>query len=71
MTNELLLLIKNNTDTLIEQTKSRLHETLENKLHRQMETFSFSPTINFAEEGNRSLAVTSFEVSNCVLIITE
>ena len=71
MTNELLLLIKNHTDTLIEQTKSRLHETLGIKLHKQMETFSFSPTINFAEDGNMFLVVTSFEVSNSVLIITE
>ena len=41
LNNELLLLIKKHTDTLIEQTKSRPQETLEIKLKRQSEFFSF------------------------------
>ena len=45
MNNELLLLIKKHTDTLIEQTKSRPQETLEFKKNKQMQTFSFSPPI--------------------------
>ena len=39
MNNELLLLIKNHTDTLIEHTKTKHQERLNIKLNRQMETF--------------------------------
>ena len=38
---ELSLLNKNHTDTLIEQTETRAQETLEFKLIKQMEIFSF------------------------------
>ena len=41
MNNELLLLIKNHTDTLIEQTKTKAQETLEFVMSKQMETFAF------------------------------
>ena len=51
MNNELLLLTKKHTDTLIEQTKSGPQETLEVKLNKQLKTFSFSPPINLSEEG--------------------
>ena len=43
MNNELLLLIKKHTNTLIEQTKMKPQETLEFKLNKQMQTFSFNP----------------------------
>ena len=66
----MLLLIKKQTDTLIEQTKSRPQETLEFKLNKRMETFSFSPPINLAEEGKRLLAVTGFEGTNSVFKIS-
>ena len=39
MDNELLLLIKNHTDTLIEETKSKPQETLEYKMNKQMQIF--------------------------------
>ena len=51
MNNELLLLIKKHTDTLIVQTKTRPQETLEFKMNMQMQTFSFNPPINLFEEG--------------------
>ena len=70
MNNELLLLIKNRTDTLIEQTKTRAQETLEFKMNKQMQTFSFNPPINLVEEGNWLLAVSSFECTNSVFNIT-
>ena len=70
MNNELLLLIKKHTDTLIEQTKTKPQETLEFKMNKQMETFSFSPPINLVEEGKWLLAVSSFECTNSVLNIT-
>ena len=39
MNNELLLLIKKHTDTLIEQTKTKPQETLEFKMDKQMQIF--------------------------------
>ena len=45
MINELLLLIKRHTDTLIEQTKTKHQETLELKMKKKMQTFSFNPPI--------------------------
>jgi len=70
MNNELLLLIKKHTDTLIEQTKTKPQETLEFKMNKQMETFSFNPPINLLEEGKWLLPVTSFECTNSVFNIT-
>ena len=46
MKNELLLLIEKHTDTLVMLPKTKQQETLEVKLNRQMETFSFNPPIN-------------------------
>ena len=67
---ELLLLIKKHTDTLIEQTKTRPQETLEFKMNKQMQTFSFNPPINFFEQDKWLLAVSSFECTNSVFNIT-
>ena len=66
MNNELLLLIKKRTDTLIEQTTSRPQETPEYKLNKQMQTLSFKPANNLVDEGKRLLAVSSFECTNSV-----
>ena len=70
MNNELLLLIKKHTDTLIEQTKTKPQETLEYKMNKQMQTFSFNPPINLFEEGKWLMAVSSFECTNSVFNIT-
>ena len=70
MNNELLLLIKKHTDTLIEQTKTKAQETLEFKMNKQMQTFSFNPRINLVEEGKWLIAVSSFECTNSVFNIT-
>ena len=59
MNNELLLLNKKHTDTLIENTRTRPQETLEFKMNKQMQTFSFNPPINLLEEGKWLLAVSS------------
>ena len=67
MNNELLLLIKKHTDTLIEQTKTKPQETLEFKMNKQMQTFSFNLPINLIEEGRSLLAVGSLECTNSVL----
>ena len=70
MNNELLLLIKKHTDTLIEESKTKPQETFEFKMNKQMQTFSFNPPINLIEEGKWLLAVSSFECTNSVFNIT-
>ena len=56
---------------MIEQTKSRPQETIEFKLNKQMETFSFSPPTNLVEEGKLLLAASYFEATNYVFNITD
>ena len=70
MNNELLLLSKKHTDTLIQQTKTKPQETLEFKMDKQMQIFSFNPPINLVEEGKWLLGVSSFECTNSVFNIT-
>ena len=70
MNNELLLLIEKHTDTLIEQTRTKPQKTLEFKMNKQNQTFSFNPPINLLEEGKSLLAVSSFECTNSVFNIT-
>ena len=71
MNNELLLLNKKHTDTLIEQTRTKPQETLEFKKNKQRQTFSFNPPINLVEEDKWLLAVASFECTNSVFNITD
>ena len=71
MNNELLLLIKKHTDTLIQQTRTKPQETLEFKMNNQKQTFSFNPPINLVEEDKWLLAVSSFECTNSVFNITD
>ena len=66
MNNELLILIKIHTDTLIEQTKTKPQETREFKMKKHMQSFSFNPPINFLEEGKWLLGVSSLECTNSV-----
>ena len=70
MNNELLLLIKKHTDSLLESTRTRPQETFEFKMNKQMQTFSFNPPIDLFEEDNWVLAVSSFECTNSVFNIT-
>ena len=63
-------MIKKLTDTLIEQTKTKPQETVEFKMKKQRQTFSFNPPINLIEEGKWLLAVSSFECTNSVFNIT-
>ena len=70
MNDELLLLIKKHTDTLIEQTKTKPQETLDFKINKQMQTFSFNPPIKLVEEGKWLLRVSSLECTNSVFNIT-
>ena len=70
MNSELLLLIKKHTDTLIQQTRTKPQETLEFKMSKQTQTYSFNPPINLLEEGKGLIAVSSFECTNSVYNIT-
>ena len=70
MNNELLLLMKKHTDTLIQQTKTKPQETLEFKMNKQMQTFSFNPPINLVEQDKWLHGVSSLECTNSVFNIT-
>ena len=70
MINELLLLIKIHTDTLIKQTRRKAQETLEFKMIRSKQTFSFNPPLILIEEGKWILGVTSLKCTNSVFNIT-
>ena len=70
MNNDLLLLLKKHTDTLIEQTRTRPQETLEFEMNKQTQTFSFSPPLNLVEESKWLLGVSSLECTNSVFNIT-
>ena len=71
MNNELLLLIKKHTDTLIQQTRTKPQETLEFKMNKQRQIFSFNPPINLVEEDKWLLAVSSIECTNSVFNTTD
>ena len=66
----MLLLIKKHTDNLIEQTKTKPQETLEFKMNKQRQTFSFNSPINLLED-KWLLGVSSFECTNSVFNITD
>ena len=55
---------------MIEQTKTKPQDTLDFKMIKQTQTFSFNPLINLFEEGKWLLAVSSFECTNSVFNIT-
>ena len=66
----MLFLIKKHTDTLIKNTLTKPQETLEFKMNKQRQTFSFNPPINLVEEDKWLLGVSSFECTNSVFNIT-
>ena len=68
MIDKLLLLIQKDTDTLIEQTKTRPQEMLEYKMNKQLQTFLFNPPINLVEEGKWLLGVPSSDIQ--ILFLT-
>ena len=49
MNKELLLLIKKHKGMLIEQTKTKPQEALQFVMDKQLQTFSFNPSLNFSE----------------------
>ena len=59
-TEDLLLSITNNCETLIDQTHRKPEETLEFKMDKPRETFHFKPSIQF--QGSWMIGLTSIEV---------
>ena len=67
---EMLVLIRKRTGTLKEQTKTKPQETLDFRMNKQLQIFSFNPPIDLVEEGKWLLAFRSFECINSVFNIT-
>ena len=63
--------MKKHTDTFIQQTKTKSQKTLDFKMNKQMETFSYNPPIILLEEGIWLLAATNLEASNSIFNITD
>ena len=68
-TEDLLLSITKNCETLIEQTHTKPQETLEFKMIKPRETFHFKPPIQI--KGDWMIGLTDLEVYNSMFNITE
>ena len=68
-TEDLLLSITKNCETLIEQTHAKPQETLEFKMIKPRETFHFKPPIQI--KGDWMIGLTDLEVYNSIFNITE
>ena len=68
-TEDLLLSITKNCETLIEQTHRKAEETLEFKMNKSREIFHFKPPIQV--KGDWILALVNLEVYNSIFNITE
>ena len=68
-TADLLLSLTENCETLIEQTHRKAEETVEFKLAKLREIFSFKPPIQI--EGSWLIGLRSLEVFNSFLILRE
>ena len=68
-TEDLLLSITKNCETLIEQTHRKSEETLEFKMIKPRETFHFKPPIQV--KGDWMIGLVNLEVYNSIFNITE
>ena len=68
-TEDLLLSITKNCETLIEQTHRKPEETLEFKMIKPRESFHFKPPIQI--KGDWMIGLTDLEVYNSIFNITE
>ena len=68
-TQNLLLSITKNCETLIEQTHRKAEETLEFKMNKSRETFHFKPSIQV--KGDWMIGLVDLEVYNSIFNITE
>ena len=67
---ELLLIFKQNADTLIKQTQTRPQVTLENELTKSMDNSSINPPLELEEE-KITIDVTNLQVYFSVSKLTE
>ena len=68
-TEDLLLSITKNCETLIKQTHTKPEKTMEFKMIKPRETFHFNPPIESKEDWK--IGLTSLEVDNSIFNITE
>ena len=68
-TEDLLLSITKNCETLIDQTHRKAEETLEFKMNKSREIFHFSPPVQI--KGDWMIGLTDLEVYNSIFNITE
>ena len=68
-TEDLLLSITKDCETLIEQTHRKAEETLEFKMNKSRKTFHFKPPIQI--KGDWMIGLTDLEVNNSIFNITE
>ena len=68
-TEDLLLLITKNCETIIKQTHRKAEETLEFKMVKPRETFHFKPPIQF--QGDWMIGLINLEVYNSIFNLTE
>ena len=68
-TEDLLLSITKNCETLIDQTHRKAEEALEFKMTKPKETFHFKPPISI--DGSWMICLTSLEVYKSIFDITE
>ena len=68
-TEDLILSITKNCETLIDQTQRKAEETLELKMIKPRETFHFKPPIQI--NGNWMIGLTDLEVYNSIFNMTE
>ena len=68
---DLLLSIAKNCETLKKQNYAKPQETIEFKLTKPRETFSFEPSINVDLDSNWLVGLTNLEVYNSIFNLTE
>ena len=70
-TEDLLLSITKNCETLIQQTHREADETLEYKMTKPKENFRFNPPINLGADSDWIIGLITLEIYNSIFIITE
>ena len=68
-TEDLLISITKNCETIIEQTQTKAKETLEFRMIKPRETFHFNPPVEVKEDW--MIGLTDFEVYNSIFNKTE
>ena len=56
---------------MFEQTETKQQETLKFKMNKQMETFSYNPSMNLSKESKWLLTLTSFAATGSVFNIND